>query len=149
MESKNEDMMLAEIADLKKQVAGLQIKLLAREEDSEESLKLTYADLLISSEDIFNMIETYSFESRIIHLTCVNIAKIIRHHKKRTFDKRARDGKTFDEVLSSRIVELDEHIQSIEIDPGDIDRHIEAKRLELSISDLRKIQDLVNSAQSP
>lgn len=137
-----------EIAALKKRVAELEDALrpkCAVNGESEEDAKLTYYDLGISADDIFEMIERYTLTSCSIPLTKEKLAKIVQHHIVRHMDRRCRDGRTFSEVLDLRICNLKIALAKLHSSVGDnrpdAQMELEIARLEISIRNLMYVRD--------
>lgn len=138
-----------EVVMLEKQIAYLEKQLDATRtvNSADDDARLTYADLGISSEDIFRMIESYTLTSAVIHLTKEKLAKVIHHHTVRHMGERFRDGRTFNEVLELRICKLSDEISKLrESSCGnpDVVTELEIVRLTVSMRDLIYIREIIN-----
>lgn len=137
------------IAALEKRVAELEAELRAARvvnsgADADADTRLTYCDLGISSEDIFDIIEAYTLTSAVIFLTKEKLAKIMRHHVVRRMDQRCRDTRTFLEVLDLRIHHLTAGLEKLRESAGnhtDAATEMETIRLRLAIRNLIYIRD--------
>ncbi len=142
-----------EVATLKKRIVELENELRLKREVNTgvEDLKLTYFDLGISAEEIFEIIEKYTLTSCAIFLTKEKLSKIVQHHIVRGADRRCRDGRTFPEVLDLCINNLKGTLAKLRESVGDNrpDTHteLEIARIEISIRNLVYAHDAAISTE--
>jgi polyhydroxyalkanoate synthesis regulator phasin len=141
-----------EVATLKKRIVELENELRPKREVNTgvDDLKLTYVDLGISAEEIFEIIERYTLTVGTIFLTKEKLSKIIQHHIVRGM-RRCRDGRTFSEVLDLRINNLKGTLAKLRESVGgnrpDQHTELEIARIEISIRNLVHAHDAAISTE--